>query len=146
MAILCPSKYTKMHVSLIASDFSKNFLGEHAPAPLAGLGLRPSFCRLYASWLVPRNIPAELTINLFILFKENACDHHPQKHSLLQTGCMLFAPNHAKTNTETNRWYRRLHNRGRSSGNFENSWFVFVKNSIPEIVCMVTWQSILAPF
>ena len=27
------------------------------PDPPAGLGLRPSFCRLYASWLVPRNIP-----------------------------------------------------------------------------------------
>ena len=25
--------------------------------PLAGLGLRPSFFRLYASWLVPRYIP-----------------------------------------------------------------------------------------
>ena len=27
------------------------------PDPPSGLGLRPSFCRLYASWLLPRNIP-----------------------------------------------------------------------------------------
>ena len=47
-AILCPSKCTKMHI--IASDFSKNFPGGACPrTPLAGLGLRPSFCRLYAS-------------------------------------------------------------------------------------------------
>ena len=56
VAILCPSKYTKMHI--IASDFSKISRGSMPPDPLAGLGLRPSFCRLYASWLVPRNIPA----------------------------------------------------------------------------------------
>ena len=38
--------------------FFKNFPGDMPPDPLAGLGLRPSFCRLYASWLVPWNIPA----------------------------------------------------------------------------------------
>ena len=55
VAILCPSNYTKMHI--IASDFSKIFRGSMPPDPLQGLGLRPSFYRLYASWLVPRNIP-----------------------------------------------------------------------------------------
>ena len=54
-AILCPSNYTKMHIN--ASDFQK-FPGGACPrTPLVGLGLRPSFCRLYASWQVPRNIP-----------------------------------------------------------------------------------------
>ena len=45
--------------SLTASDFSKVTRGSMPPDPLAleGLGLRPSFCRLYTSWLVPRNIP-----------------------------------------------------------------------------------------
>ena len=47
VAILCPAKYTKMHI--IASDFSK-FPGGACPrTPLTGLGLRPSFSRLYAS-------------------------------------------------------------------------------------------------
>ena len=55
-AILCPSNCTKMHI--MASDFSKTSRGSMPPDPLAGLGLRPSFCRLYASWMVPRNIPA----------------------------------------------------------------------------------------
>ena len=42
VAILCPSKYTKMHI--IASDFSKKFPGEHAPGtPLAGSGFAPAF-------------------------------------------------------------------------------------------------------
>ena len=61
VAISCPSKYTKMHI--IASDFSK-FPGgacPRTPPPIARLGLRPSFCCLYASWLVPRNIPAVLS-------------------------------------------------------------------------------------
>ena len=35
----------------------KIFPGKHAPDPLAGLGLRPSFSSLYTSWLVSRNIP-----------------------------------------------------------------------------------------
>ena len=44
---------------ITASDFSKVTRGSMPPDPLAlaGLGLRPSFCRLYASWLVARNIP-----------------------------------------------------------------------------------------
>ena len=45
-----------MHI--IASDVSKCSQGSMPPDPLVGLGLRPSFHRLYASWLVPRNIPA----------------------------------------------------------------------------------------
>ena len=38
VAILCPSKYTKMHI--IASDFSK-FPGEHAPGPPSGARASP---------------------------------------------------------------------------------------------------------
>ena len=47
VANLCPSKYTKMHI--IASYFPKISRGIMPPDPLAGLGLRPSFCRPYAS-------------------------------------------------------------------------------------------------
>ena len=73
--IICPSKYTKMHI--VASDFSKIFQGNMPPDPLAGLGLCLSFYRLYAGWLVPRR---PWWSNNFKNFVENlhlAIDQHP---------------------------------------------------------------------
>ena len=39
--------------------FFKNFQWSTPRTPLSGLGLHPSFCRLYASWRVTRNVPDE---------------------------------------------------------------------------------------